>query len=137
MKSDYSFKPVTFANAKVVNHEPVAAAVRASTKTRVTIRIDVTTAKKCAFKAGDMLTPFLDSENRALLLLSDQRPLPTSARRLWGKSDSPKSSLEIEFPRMDGFDDLFHVGPMRGMILREASHGRLVFTVPKSTNQLK
>lgn len=135
MKSEYAFQAVTFANAKVVNYDPVAASVRKSTKNRVTIRISYEAAKKCAFKAGDMLTPYLDIANRAVLLLSDQRPLPTSARKLWAKSVSAKASLEIEFPRMDGFDDLFNVGPLRGMILREASHGRLVFTVPKSNNQ--
>lgn len=131
MKSDYSFQAVTFANAKVINHDPIAAAVRKSTKNRVTIRISREAAKKCAFKAGDMLVPFLDVANRAVLLLSDQRPVPMSARKLWGKAEGPKGCYEIEFPRTDGFDDLFDVSPMRGMVLREASHGRLVFTVPK------
>lgn len=131
MKSDYSFQAVTFANAKVINHDPVAAAVRKSTINRVAIRISYEAAKKCAFKEGDMLTPFLDVANRAVLLLSDQRPLPASARKLWVKKAGSKCSLEIEFPRTDGFDDLFDVSPMRGMVLREASHGRLVFTVPK------
>ena len=131
MKSDYSFKTITFSNARQLCKDPIAATVRESTKTRVTFRIDRATAKKCAYKAGDMLTPFLDLENRAVLLLSDIRPLPLSARRLWSKQATESTALEIEFPRTDGFDDLFPVGPIRGMILREASHGRLMFTVPK------
>lgn len=131
MKSDYSFKTITFTNARALCKDPVAATVRESTKTRVTFRIDTATAKKCLFKPGDMLTPFVDLENRAVLLLSDMRPLPLSARRLWGKQATKITPLEIEFPRTDGFDDLFPVGPIRGMILREASHGRLMFSVPK------
>jgi hypothetical protein len=130
MKSDYSFKSITFSGARVVTHDPVAASVRPTTPNRVTIRIDAATIKRCAFKAGDMLTPFLDVENRAILLLSGQRPLPTYARKLWGKGKHA-GSLEVEFPRTDEFEDLFPIAPIRGMVLREASHGRLVFTVPK------
>jgi hypothetical protein len=130
MKSDYSFKAVTFNNARVVNHDPVAASVRESTKTRVTLRINAATVKRCSFKAGDLLTPFVDVQNRAVLLLSDQRPTPESARKLWGKGSASKS-LEVEFPRTDDFEELFPVAPLRGMVLREAAHGRLVFTVPK------
>jgi hypothetical protein len=130
MKSDYSFKTVTFTGARVITHDPVAASVRPTTPNRVSIRINAATIKKCAFKPGDMLTPFVDLENRAVLLLSDQRPLPASARKLWGKGKHA-GSLEIEFPRTDDFEELFPIAPVRGMVLREASHGRLVFTVPK------
>jgi hypothetical protein len=130
MKSDYSFKTVTFTGARVITHDPVAASVRPTTPNRVAIRIDAATIKRCAFKAGDMLTPFIDLENRAVLLLSGQRPIPESARKLWGKGKN-SGTLEIEFPRTDGFEELFPVALMRGMVLREASHGRLVFTVPK------
>jgi hypothetical protein len=130
MKSDYSFKSITFSGARIITHDPVAASVRPTTPNRVSIRINAATIKKCAFKPGDMLTPFVDVENRAVLLLSDQRPLPASARKLWGKGKHT-GSLEIEFPRTDDFEELFPVALMRGMVLREASHGRLVFTVPK------
>jgi hypothetical protein len=130
MKSDYSFKSITFTGARVITHDPVAASVRPTTPNRVSIRINAATIKKCAFKPGDMLTPFVDVENRAVLLLSDQRPLPASARKLWGKGRDT-GSLEIEFPRTDDFEELFPIAPVRGMVLREASHGRLVFTVPR------
>jgi len=130
MKLDYSFKSVTFTGARVITHDPVAASVRPTTPNRVAIRIDAATIKRCAFKTGDALTPFVDLENRAVLLLSDMRPLPPSARKLWGKGNNSRS-LEIEFPRTDDFEELFPIAPVRGMVLREASHGRLVFTVPK------
>jgi hypothetical protein len=130
MKSDYSFKPVAFHGVRVYTHDPVAAAVRGSTKNRVTIRLSAEIVKKCAFKEGDLLTPFVDMEHRAVLLLSDQRPVPSSARKLWGKGTAG-TALEVEFPRVDDLADLFPVSSMRGMTLREASHGRIVFTVPK------
>jgi hypothetical protein len=135
MKSEFAFQSVIFSNARVINHDPVAAAVRKTTINRVSIRISHDVAKKCAFKEGDMLVPFLDVANRAVLLLSGQRPVPASARKLWNKKGSTKGSFEIEFPRTDGFDELFDEAPMRGMVLREASHGRLVFTVPKITKK--
>ncbi len=127
MKSDYSFKPVAFKSARAITLDPVAATVRKTTQTRVSIRLNPDVVKKCAYKAGDALTPFVDMANRTILLLSDQRPIPTSARKLHGKG----GTLEVEFPRTDDFKELFAVANMRGMLLREASHGRLVFTVPK------
>lgn len=125
----FSFQPVTFSGVREVVPEPVAAAVRASSKTKVTMRIAPALAKKCAFKAGDFLTPFVDEPNRTILLLSDQRPLPKSARKVW--QDGEKAPAVIEFPRNGILEEFFPVAPMRGMILREASHGRLVFSIPK------
>lgn len=129
--TDYQFKSVSF-NCRVVVKDPIAAAVRKKSPNRVSIRIHSNTALRCGFTDREMLTPFLDLKNRTILLLANQRPLPLSARAILKcEREAKSSSFVIEFPRSDGFDELFELSPMRGMILREASAGRLVFTVPK------
>lgn len=131
--SDYSFKAVEFTSARKIVHAPVAFAVRPSNKKRVTIRINAAIAKRCAFGTREMLTPFVDIEKRALLLLSGCRPQTDAARPLLPKGGG-KTSMEIEFPRCDGMEDLFPVASMTAVDVREASQGRLVFVITKKSN---
>lgn len=91
------------------------------------MRIDKKTAKIMNIKLGStLLTPFIDEENRALLFVSDQRPVPKTARRVYGKD----GSLIIDLPRQGALEKWFSIGPIRPMTLIEASPGRLVITVP-------
>jgi hypothetical protein len=130
--SDYSFKAVEFASARKIVHAPVAFAVRPSNNKRVTIRINSATAKRCAFGAREMLTPFVDIEKRAVLLLAGCRPQSDAARPLLPK-DGSKTNMEIEFPRCDGMEEIFHLTTMTAVDVRETSQGRLVFVVPKKS----
>jgi hypothetical protein len=126
---EFSFKSVKFDGFREMVSQPIAASVRESNTNFVTIRISQDLVKKCCFKVGDMITPFLDEANRTVLLLSDQRPLPKTARKVTNRQNV--NYYQIDFPRRGELADIFQVSPMRAMILREAAHGRLVFTVPK------
>lgn len=128
----YSFKAITFSNVRVAITNPVAASVRKSNPRLVNIRISADLAKKCAFQPNELITPFVDVENRAILLLSGQRPMPKSARPIHPKSAGAKRAMEIDFPRADELAELFPEHGMRGMELKEAGAGRLVFVVPKA-----
>ena len=123
----YAFKEVRLVNTRTMVKEPVAAAVHKSNTRRVTIRIDAVTAKRCGFQDGDVLTPFMDLPNKAILLLSGQKP-SLASRHL--RSKPVGAMLEIEFPRVDDFAEVFPVLPIRAMDLKEAKAGRLVFVVP-------
>jgi hypothetical protein len=127
----YSFKAITFSNVRAIIPNPVAASVRKSNPKLVNIRIAADLAKKCAFKPNELITPFVDAENRAVLLLSGQRPAPKSSRPIHSKGDGGNRAMEIDFPRADEFAELFPERGMRGMELKEAGAGRLVFVVPK------
>jgi hypothetical protein len=127
MKTEYAFKALNFKVKQAVT-TPVAASVRKSQPTYVLIRIDAATAKKTQFRAGSILSPFVDEANRAILLLSDQRPTPPGARKCTGKDNQ----VCVELPRQLILEKWFAVGPMRPLELVEASHGRLVVVVPKS-----
>ena len=126
-KSKFAFKALNVKTKNMVCPAPVAASVRKSTPKWVQLRFNKSVVKTTQFKAGSILTPFFDEENRALLLLSDQRPTPASARKCYGK----EGSTMVEFPRQLILEDWFPVGPMRPLELVEASHGRLVVVVPK------
>jgi len=127
----FSFTPVKFASIRQLCTAPLSYSVHKTTPNRVSIRIRADVVKKCGLKPGAKLAPFLDVANKAVLLLQDQRPEPASARKLVSSKGSP--ALTIEFPRADGFEQLFPgVTSARALTLVEASTNRIVFTVPKS-----
>lgn len=126
-KTEFSFKKMEYTGQVTYCPAPVAASVRKSSPRWVTMRIDKKTAKVMDIKIGQsLLTPFIDEENRALLFVSDQRPVPKTARRVYGKD----GSLIIDLPRQGTLEKWFPIGPIRPMTLVEVSHGRLVITVP-------
>ena len=127
MKNEFAFKALNVKAKVNICPAPVAASVRKSAPKWVQLRFDKSVIKITQFKAGSVLTPFFDEANRALLLLSDQRPIPANARKCYGK----EGSTMVEFPRQLVLEDWFPVGPMRPLELVEASHGRLVVVVPK------
>ncbi len=128
MKTEFSFKPLVLNCKRKQCLAPVAASVRKTAKDWVTIRFRSEVLKKLGWKKGDVITPFADEQNRALLLLNDQRPVPESARKLYGKA----TTLEVAFPRDGVFSKWFLVGPMRELPVAEVSHGRLVVTIPNT-----
>ena len=130
--AQFAFKPVAFANVRTACTAPVGASVRLSNKRTLTIRINAATSARCHFKKGELIVPFVDLPNRAVLLLSGQRPIPKAARPLYAKTKG-KGAFEIEYPRVDELAELFAPLPMRGMDLREAAPGRMVFVVPSPT----
>ena len=130
MTNPYSFKPVQFTKVRRMITAPVAASVRKSNTRLVNIRIDAATAKRCGFAPGELITPFVDIANRAVLLLSGQRPLPAAARPIRSKGSAKSTTMEIDFPRADELAELFPSLPIRPMDMKEAGMGRLVFVVP-------
>jgi len=127
MKTEFAFKALNV-QVKQPVAAPVAASVRKSQPRYVLIRIDAATVKKTQFREGSILSPFVDEANRAILLLSDQRPTPPGARKCTAKDNQ----VLVELPRQQVLESWFPVGPMRPLELVEASHGRLVVVVPKS-----
>lgn len=130
---DLSFKAINLPLSRPICRAAVAFAVRKSQPNWVTIRLTKSVVAKLGWQRGSMLAPFADEKNRALLLLSDQRPTPESARRAYGKN----GSLEISFPRVGIFAQWFSAcSSTTEMPLVEATHGRLVVLVPtpKSTD---
>lgn len=126
-KSEFAFKALNVQAKNTNCPAPVAASVRKSASKWVQLRFNKSIMKATQFKAGSILTPFFDEKNRALLLLSDQRPTPANARKCYGK----EGSTMVEFPRQLVLVEWFQVGPIRPLELIEASHGRLVVVVPK------
>ena len=125
---EFSFKPVTLKSPRPVCHAPVAATVRKCRPGWVSLRINGEVMKRTGWKAGAVLSPFLDETNRAILLLSDQRPIPDGSRKLY--TDKGTSHI-IDFPLDGPLKEWFGgPGPMRPMVLIEAKPGRLVFQVP-------
>lgn len=128
-KTEFSFR-VLESTMKIAHcPAPVAASVRKSAKRWVTIRFDKKTSEMAGLKIGDsatVLTPFLDESNRALLLLSGQRPIPPSSRKVYGKD----AMRMIELPRQGVLAEWFQPGPIRAMNLVEVSPGRILITVP-------
>lgn len=126
--SEISFTSVTFPNARRVVHSPIAASVHKSSSCRVSFRISASLHKMLKIQSGALLTPFINLEHRAILLLDNQRPTPISARKAYETSGS---AFCVEFPRSDGFEVLFpRIMPSTGLIIKEASAGRLVVIVP-------
>ena len=127
--SDYSFRPVEFKSAKRSVKSPIAASVHKTCPTRVVFRITAEVAKRAKIQPGMLLTPFLDPEHRALLLIEGQRPIPDSARKLYATTGK---AIVVEFPRTDAFAQIFP-GPMLaiGLDLKECSQGRIVAVIPK------
>lgn len=130
--SEFSFREVILPGINRVA-APVAASVRKSDPGSLVIRLSAELVKSCGFKKDDLLTPYVDVENRAVLLISGVRT-STNAKRLFLKSASSKSP-EVQFPRVGVFRDLFDVAPMRAMDLREASNGRLMFVIPPAPRE--
>lgn len=127
--SDFQFQGLTFKDVKKTIKSPVAASVRKSSTRYVNFRIDAGTAKVCKFTANELLTPFVDVKNRAVLLLAGQRPVPASARKLLAKDKG--RAMDIDFPRVEGLADLFPKDfGLHGMDVREQLPGRLMFVVP-------
>lgn len=129
--SDYQFKAISLNGAKTINNDPVAASVHGTPHKILTIRLMHNVVKRCGFSDKSVLTPFVDMEKRTVLLLHGLRPLPRASRVLQIMTQSKTPPARVQFPYRDEFVDLFEVAPMRGMILREASAGRLVFSVPR------
>ena len=129
MSNDFTFQGLTFKDVKKTVKAPVAASVRKSSPRYVNFRIDAGTAKICKFSQNELLTPFVDLKNRAVLLLAGQRPVPVSARKLLAKDKG--RAMDIDFPRVEGLADLFPIGfGIHGMDVREQLPGRLMFVVP-------
>lgn len=127
---NFSFTPVKFDSIKKVCTAPVGAAVHKSSNRHVSFRFSTEVMTKTKFAAGTRLAPFLDIQNRAILFLSDVRPLPDSARKMRPPSKGNRGT--IDFPRADGFDKLFPCPKsMTGLQVVEISQGRLVVSVPK------
>lgn len=127
-KSPFSFKAYTAVPKNTSCPAPVAASVRASRENWVCFRINKETSKTLQIKPGTLLSPFIDEPNRAILLLSDQRPTPVGARKVSEKD----SHCFVEFPRKHPFDQWFPKGRILPMEISEASPGRLVIVAPKA-----
>jgi hypothetical protein len=125
---DFSFKPTTLLGQKPVCHASVAASIRKSRPTYVCFRFTQDILKATGWKSGTVLTLFTDEANKAILLLSDQRPVPDGSRKLTNK----KGTVDIEFPNEGIFLEWFGSKPFpqRPMRLIEAKPGRLVFQIP-------
>lgn len=129
MPTEFAFKPVTFKSCKRSIAAPVSASVNKSSKGRVSFRLKESVLKTAKLAPGDALTPFLDIPNRAILLLSGQRPLPDSSRKIY---ETTGTACVIEFPRCDGFDKLFPgIAPAIGLEMVECMAGRILLVVPR------
>jgi hypothetical protein len=125
-KTEFSFRVMDGPKRIALCPAPVAAAVRRSAKRWIVIRFDKQTSKAAGLKTGTLLTTFIDEGNRALLLLSDQRPIPPCSRRVYGK----EAQCFVELPRQGILEEWFQPGPIRPMNLVEVSPGRILITVP-------
>ena len=124
--SNFSFTPLEIkVRANCVS--PVAASVRKSEAKWINIRILGELVKKANFKPGEIVTTFIDKPNRALLFVTGQRPVPPGSRKIYGKD----AACHFDLPRQGVLAEWFPQGPIRGMILVESSHGRIVIQVPK------
>lgn len=126
MKTEFSFKAFNF-HVRSNCVSPVAASVRKSEAKWINIRIMKEVADKANFKAGEIVSTFIDEKNRALLFVTGQRPIPPGSRKIYGKD----GNSFFDLPRQGVLVEWFPQGPIRGMILIETSHGRMVVQVPK------
>jgi hypothetical protein len=127
--SDYKFKAVKFDGIRKPCNSMISASVHKSQPHRLTIRFREDAIKRGKISAGQYYTPFVDLENRALLLLSSERPVPDEARKVLQTSGIARV---IEFPRANEIAQLLPgVTSAMALDVRECIPGRILLVFPK------
>lgn len=118
------FQNVNFPSLRRISKTDAVITIRKSSMKKISFLFRGKVLKRLGVKAGDLVTPLVDMREQRVLFLFKNDRLNGGERRLLKRG----LGLEVTFPRVDEFAELFQGGPgAQDMKIAELGLERVVF----------